>query len=358
VFPRSVSARAARGLPRLPFPLTLPPAGSWTAMDHSPGIYRFEAATLGAHGNSLLSAVTFALRRGGLPVAARCPLDRALHGLTLAAHQLRTAVALRVEHIASLAPELEPELWSAVELQLGGPCLEAGPVPTCFRGYLEALHRDRRYLDSLQLLALADVLRAHLHLFVPLDPLALAAGWQLRWVAAPCGPDLAPLACFRPPLCIGLASGRAWALEPGSDPADAWGPGRPDTPTAVLRAQGALPSISSPTRSSLSLLVEDLERRAGYSSESDGPFFGEAASSVGGRSGTGWTDGGAPPSPSLPATPPEGDVAAMDCERGELEEALLSAEALDLGRHLDRRARFHTLLHRARTASTLLGRLP
>jgi hypothetical protein len=220
------------------------------------------------------------------------------------------------------------------------------------------LHRDRRHLDSLQLLALADVLHAHLHLFVPLDPLAPAAGWQLRWIAAPCGPDLVPLACFRPPLCIGVASGRAWALEPGCDPVDAWGPGRPDTPADVLRAQGALPSISSPTRSSLSLLVEDMGRRAGYSSGSGGPSLGDVGSSAGGRSDTGWLGVGAPPSPPLQATLPEDAEVAMDSERGDLEEALLSAEAHDLGRHLDRRTRMHTLLLRARTASALLGRLP
>ena len=319
-------------------------------------VHRFEAATLGAHGDCLLSAVAFALRRRGAPAAARCPLDRAILGLGSAALSLRTAVALRVEHFASLFPGCSSDLWGAAVAQLGTPALEAGSVPIALPGYLAALHREGRFLDTLQLAALADVLSAHLHLFVPASPVGPGGGWHLCWTVAPRGLDLAPLACFRPPLCVGLASGRAWALEPAVEPSDAWGPGLPDVPLAILRAQGALPSISSPSPSSLSLLVDDLERFASSSSD------GEGLPHSGGGSGVGLLD--APGArltwrtPSPPSSPPASVGSDMDLERAEQEEALLAVEAAEVRRHLVLRSRFGALLRAASAAFSVLGRLP
>jgi hypothetical protein len=48
----------------------------------------------------------------------------------------------------------------------------------------------------------------------------------------------------------------------------------------------------------------------------------------------------------------------MDFERVELEEALLSVEAAEIGRHLELRARLGALLRQALAAFSLLGRLP
>ncbi len=314
-------------------------------------VHRFDATALGSQGSCLLSAVAFLLRRRGVPPAARPPLDRVVADLLPAVLSLRSAVALRVLHFASLFPGSGLDLWATAASQLGSAALEAGCAPLDLPSYLDALRREGRCLDTLQLVALADVLSAHLQLFVPFRPTNLGDGWLLHWVVAPRDTALVPLAHACPPLCVGLACGRAWALEPGVEASDAWGPGHLDAPLVLLRGLGALLSISSPSPSSLSLLVADQERFTPSSSDSD-DFHFHARGPGAGLSGE-LDDPDSRRSPS-PPSPPSGS----DLDEAEHVESLLALEAEEVRRHLLLRSHFGDLLRAASAAFLVLGRLP
>ncbi len=314
-------------------------------------VRRFEATSLGSQGSCFFSAIAFLLRRRGVPPAARPPFDRVVADLPPAVLSLRSAVALRVLHFASLFPGSGIDLWGTAATQLGSAALEAGSAPVDLPSYLAALRREGRCLDTLQLAALADVLSAHLQLFVPVSPTGLGDGWLLHWVVAPHDTALVPLAHTSPPLCVGLASGRAWALEPKFEASDAWGPGHLDVPLVLLRGLGALPSISSPSPSGLSLLVADQERYTPSSSDSDGFHFNARGPGAG---LSGELDAPASRRSPSPPSPPSGS----DLDEAEQAETLLALEAEEVRRHLLLRSHFGELIRAASAAFLVLGRLP
>ncbi len=311
---------------------------------------RFDATSLGSQGNELLYALAFLLRRRGSPPAARPPTDRVVELLASDVSALRDAAALRVRQLATLFPGSGDDLWATASAQLGSAVTEGGPTPVDLPGYLSVLSRPGRFLDTLQVAALADTLSAPLLFYTPASPSSLVAGWRLRWSFAPRGPSLALLA-HSPPLCLGLAMGRTWALERPVEPLDLWGPGLPDVPLALLREAGALPSISSPSPSSLSLLADAQAADDSFSSDSDGFHFRSRPSLA------------SPPSPSddlvslHPSSPPS-PPAGPDLDEAERVEHLLSLEADEVRRHLLLRSLFGDLLQASSAASLALGRVP
>ena len=312
---------------------------------------RFEATSLGSQGSELLSAIAFLLRRRASPPAARPPLDRLLSELSPIVLSLREAAAFRVRQLATLFPGSDADLWAVASVQLCSAAIEGGIPPADLPNYLAALLRTGRCLDTLQLAALADVLSARLLIYAPAPPFAPGAGWLLRFVVAPRGPSLALLAHTPPPLCIGLASGRAWALERHVEPADLWGPGLPDVPLALLRESGALPSISSPSPSSLSLLVAAQAGVDSSSTESGDFHFRSRVEAAPSPSPQDAPASWHPPSP--PSSP-----AGPDLDEAEQVEHLLALEAAEVRSHLQLRSLFGDLLRSSSAAFFALGRIP
>ncbi len=326
-------------------------------MASPPALECFDSATVGDTGNSLFAAAVFLLRRGSLPATARCALAHAAELLTIPTHQLRARVAARVEFVARFADDL----WEVAAADLGSPLMEAGAVPRDLSEYLEALYRDRRWADGLQLLALADVLEARLLLFVP-GACRTGDGylpWQLRWTAIPHSSCLEPLACQRPPLCLGVSAGRVWALEPGASSLGCPVSGSFDDPVDLLRLHSALPSCSSPSPSPLSLIAEE-EARRGYDSDSS--------------YGCGWADFdshdahpmecGPQLDPDVSSHTPMAGLVVEDAalelaqEQVDEEDGWLRREEAELARHVALRMWAAHYCTRARIVSALLGRLP
>ncbi len=317
-------------------------------------VHRFDATSLGSQGSGLLSAIAFLLRRRASPPAARPPLDRAVSELSSDVPSLRDAAALRVRQLATLFPGSGADLWAVASVQLGPAGSEGGSIPADLPSYLSALLRPGRCLDTLQIAALADALSVHLLFFTPASPSDLGAGWRLCWDVAPRDPSLVILARTPPPLCLGIALGRAWALECPVEPSDLWGPGLPDVPLALLREAGALPSLSSPSPSCLSLLVAAQDDAGSSSTVSDDFHF---LSRVPGSDPLSSLDVPASwrsPSPPSPPSPPAGP----DLDVAERVEHLLALEADEICRHLLLRSLFGDLLRDSSAAFFALGRVP
>ncbi len=322
-------------------------------MAFPPALACFDSITVGDAGNSLFAAAVLSLRRRSGPATARCTLARSVELLAIPTHQLRAQVALRVAHVAHFVEDL----WEFAAADLGSPRMEAGAIPSGLQEYLEALHRVRRWADSFQLLALADVLEARLFLFVPGSRRASDGYpiWQLRWTAVPHNSSLEPLACQRPPLCLGVAAGRVWALEPGASTLGCPVRGSLDDPVDLLRLHRALPTCSSPSPTALSLAAEDEARR---DCDSDSSYDG------------GWAACACRDDQPMDDSPRHDPDAALqtraaahtagdvDQEQADEEEAWLRREVDEVARHVALRAWAASYCDRARIASALLGRLP
>ncbi len=325
-------------------------------MASPPALACFDSATVGGTGNSLFAAAVFLLRRGTLPATARCALAHATERLAIPAHQLRVRVAARVEYVARFADDL----WLVAAADLGTTFMEAGAVPRDLSGYLEALYRDRRWVDGLQLLALADVLEARLFLFVPGD-CRTGDGyfpWQLRWTAIPHNSCLEPLDCQRPPLCLGVSAGRVWALEPGASSLGCPGNGSFNDPVDLLRLHNALPSCSSPSPSPLSLIAED-EAGRGYDSGSsyDGGWADYTRHDALPMDYSPQMGPDAPPDTPMAGHVMEDATLELAQEQVDVEEAWLRREEAEIARHVALRVWADHYCTRARIASALLGRL-
>ena len=310
---------------------------------------RFDATAMGGQGAELLSAVAFLLRRRASPPAARPPLDRLLRDILTDVPSLRSAAALRVWQLTTLFPGAAGDVWDVAAAQLGPAEVEGGALPADLQDYLAAANRPTRHLDALQVFGLAGALALPLAFFTPASTSDLGAGWLPRVLVPPRDLSLQPLSCSSPPLCLGVALGHAWALEHPVSPHDLWGPGSPDVTTDLLRLAGALPSISSPPPSCLSLLAAAQGDAGASSSDSDGFHFRDQ------RRGPG-TD---LPSPSLrhspsPPTPP----ASPGTDEAEHLEQLLALEAAEVHRHVVLRSLFGDVLRDSSAAFHALGRLP
>ncbi len=326
-------------------------------MASPPALACFDYATVGDTGNSLFAAAVFLLRRGSLPATARCALAHAAELLTIPTHQLRARVAARVEYVARFAEDL----WEVAAAELGSPLMEAGAVPRDLHEYLETLHRDRRWADGFQLLALADVLEARLFLFVP-GTHRTSDGylpWQLRWTAIPHNSFLEPLACQRPPLCLGVSAGRVWALEPGASSLGCPVSGSFNDPVDLLRLHNALPSCSSPSPTSLSLIAEE-EAGRGYDSDSScgGGWADYACHDDHPMEYSPQQDPDAPSHMHAARRVVEDPALELAQEQVDEEDGWLRREEDDVARHVALRVWAAHYCARARIASALLGRLP
>ncbi len=311
--------------------------------------HRFDATVMGEHGAELLSAVAFLLRRRASPPAARPPLDRLLRVIPADVPPLRSAAALRVRQLTTLFPGAAADVWASAAAQLGSTGVEGGDIPVDLQGYLAAAHRSSRHLDTLQIVGLAGALSLPLAFFTPASTSDLSAGWLLRVIVPPRDPSLRPLSCPPPPLCLGVALGHAWALEYPVSLLDLWGPGSPDVPTGLLRVAGALPSISSPSPSCLSLLAAAQDDAGASSSASDDFHFRLRP----------WGPGLDTPSPSLRRSPsPPSPPATPGIEEAEHAERLLALEAAEIHRHVMLRSLFGDVLRDSSAAFHVLGRVP
>ena len=318
-------------------------------MDVAPASFRFDSATLGNDGSSLFAAVIFLLRRRADPATARMALPFAATHTSVPAFQLRCQVAHRISHVAELATLL----WETAAPLVGpvGPdCMEGGPAPSDLTSYLEALHRDGRWADGFQILGLADILQMQLVFFAP-DQHSQASGssaWTHLWTVHPHDQHLEPLRVQRPPLCLGLASGRVWALEPPWSSLACQVRGSLDEP-GLLRLYRALPTCSSPSPSALSLLVEDAALPSDSGSSRSSPARTLSPDGV---------PAGLQLDAALLARAYEHDMDYPGGDRFEEEDERLRQEEADLARHSAMRTWAANYCTLARTCGTVLGRLP